>query len=179
MISKKEDDGGDRVGFEYYCDDQKYRMINHEFVYTTWYDGVAGKEVAALEQFEVDCEHVGPNYVLTSVGMEWEQEEDRLRYSYSCATFNETILTCTQFYTDLTEEARVDGSVGSLEQHPVQCYVGSALQMFQYQNVGEEVRYSYHCCTKDPIPTPMPTPYPVRDLCKCFQTTSHKFCDFF
>ena len=60
---------------------------------------------------------------------------DNFRYEYGCSTYEGAVLTCTQFYTDLTSEDEAESSVGSLKLHAVTCYDGSALQKFRYQTV--------------------------------------------
>merc|ERR1711871_933097 len=70
-------------------------------------------------------------------------------------------LSCSQWYTDITSEETESGSVSSLAEHSVVCYPGAVLQMFKYETVGDEVRYSYHCCQRAVIPTPMPTALPT------------------
>merc|ERR1719247_1587889 len=84
-----------------------------------------------------------------------------LQYAYECGARSNIPLSCSQWYTDITSEETESGSVSSLAEHSVVCYPGAVLQMFKYETVDDEVRYSYHCCQKANIPTPMPTAEPT------------------
>lgn len=161
-MNTKQQDGVKNIFYEYYCDDSGADMDSATRMVTD-HKIDAGSNVGALSNFHVDCgANVGLNFVLTSLKLEKSESDDsKYNYEYKCATYEGGMLTCAQFYTDLTAESDVDSSVSSLADHPVQCFEGSALQEFKYERKNDEVRYSYQCCTKANVPTPSPTPLPT------------------
>lgn len=158
----QEKEGEKQVFYNYYCDDSGAPMDSSTKMVTE-NKIEANSKVGALSAFKVDCgTNVGLNFVLTSLQLD-ETEAGKYEYNYKCATYEGGMLTCAQFYTDLTSETDDDTTVGTLADHPVQCFEGSALQEFKYERKDNEVRYAFQCCTKANVPTPSPTPLPTEE----------------
>ena len=151
------------VSYGYYCDVSGAPTFDKESKFTSYQDNVNGESVTKLSAYDVDCKTVGMNYVLSHFAMVSKGKD--LAYEYTCATFENSMLTCSQFYTDLVDpyakDAIVDGDVSALHNQDVMCYDGSAIQNFQYQKVDDKIRYSYHCCIRSSIPSAAPTFEPV------------------
>lgn len=147
------------AAYKYTCDTgDAMANPNDRITDNTVAPGSAAKE---LSQFTLDCSKTGPNYVLTYMYLDKNTQSGRYQYEYGCATYHTSVLTCSQFYTDLAAETDVDDSVLHLADHPVECYDGSALQSVKYERAEGQVRYKFSCCSKNAIPTPSPTPLPT------------------
>jgi hypothetical protein len=155
----------DDVKYGYYCDSSGAPTFDEQSTKTNFVKHAVGGSVNQLSQFTVDCNTFGVNYVLDSFRMKTQDDTD-LAYGYSCSSYEDSILTCSQFYTDLADPANNDEGgdpydISTLSNQNVMCYDGSALQTFQYQRAEGKIRYAYTCCIKAEIPTPAPTMYPT------------------
>jgi len=151
------------VNYGYYCDVSGAPIFDKESKYTPYQEDVYGESVTKLTAYDVDCKTIGVNYVLTHFALVSKGKD--YAYEYTCNSFENSILTCSQFYTDLVDpfakDAIADGDVSTLHNQDVMCYDGSAIQQFQYQKVDDKIRYAYHCCIKSHIPSAAPTLEPI------------------
>lgn len=160
--------------YDFTCDASESPVFEKIRLKTESVPDIKGKSILNMRHFDVDCAGEGVNFLLSSFSMKADPdskdpENPDMFIEYSCVNYEEAMVTCSHFYTDLVDPSfdvhhGHEGDVSTLEEvEAAKCYDGGALQQFQYEVVDDQIRYQYQCCMKSPLPTTSPTHHPVME----------------
>ena len=164
----------DDLRYDFTCDASESPVFEKIRLKTDSVPNLKGKSVLNMQHFDVDCAAEGVNFLLSSFSMKTDPDSEDpenpdIFIEYSCVNYEEAMVTCSHFYTDLVKPSfdlqhESAGDISTLEEaEAAKCYDGGALQQFQYEVVDDQIRYQYQCCMKSPLPTTSPTQRPVME----------------
>ena len=164
----------DDLRYDFTCDASESPVFEKIQLKTDSIPNLKGKSILNMQHFDVDCAGEGVNFLLSSFSLKADpeskdSENPDVFVEYSCVNYEQAMVTCSHFYTDLVNPSfdvqhEHAGDIGTLDEvQPVKCYDGGALQQFQYEVEDGQIRYQYQCCMKSPLPTTSPTHHPVME----------------